>query len=121
MATIGALSEPGADAAGSLGRDSQLLPYQSTLRCGGSHQQQHQNPSEKRPWLQESSLPAAQGPAHGGHKDRIHRLKEGSLKCGSRQILVQSQKKNESKANTPAIFANGSAVRPETQSCGRAQ
>ena len=29
---------------GSLGRNLELLPHQSTLRSGGSHQRQHQNP-----------------------------------------------------------------------------
>jgi hypothetical protein len=43
------------------------------------------------PWLQEPWLPAAQGPAHGRHKDRIHRSKESSLKCASCRILVKSK------------------------------
>ena len=43
------------------------------LRSGGSHQRQHQNPSPKGPRLQKSRLPAAQGPTHGGHQDRIYR------------------------------------------------
>ena len=34
-------------AAGSRRRHPQLLPHQSTLRRGGSHQRQHQNPSSK--------------------------------------------------------------------------
>jgi hypothetical protein len=33
----------------------------------------------------------AQRTAHGGHKNRIHRSSESSLKCGSLQILVQSR------------------------------
>jgi hypothetical protein len=57
----------------------------------GSHQRQHQNPSSKRPGLQESELSVAQGLAHGGHQDRIHRSPESSLKCGSLQILVQNR------------------------------
>jgi Transposase len=66
----------------------------ATLRYAserGSHQRQHQNPSSKRPGLQESELSVAQGSAHGGHQDRIHRSPESSLKCGSLQILVQNR------------------------------
>src|ERR1700694_1259507 len=91
MATIATLSKTRSHAAGSPRRHPQLLPHQSTLRNGGSHQRQHQNPSEKGPRLQESGLSAAQGPTHGGHQDRIHRPSESRLKCGSLQILVQSQ------------------------------
>src|ERR1019366_4552106 len=90
MATAGALSKTGPDVAGSPGRDPELLPHQSTFRCGGSHQRQHQNPSKKGPRLHKSRLSAAQGSAHGDHKDRIHRSSESSLKCGSLRILVQS-------------------------------
>jgi len=36
-------------------------------------------------------IPTAQGAAHGGHKNRIYRSSESSLKCRSLQILVQSQ------------------------------
>src|SRR5947207_11688032 len=71
---------------------SQLLPHESTFRSGGSHQRQHQNPLSKGPWLQESRLSAAQGSAHGGHQDRIHRSSESRLKCESLRILVQSHK-----------------------------
>src|ERR1022692_345630 len=91
MATIATLSKTRSHAAGSPRRHPQLLPHQSTLRNGGSHQRQHQNPSEKGPRLQESGLSAAQGPTHGNHKDRIHRPSESRLKCGSLQILVQSR------------------------------
>ena len=66
---------------GSPGRDPELLPHQSTFRRGGSHQRQHQNSPEKGPRLQESRLSVAEGSAHGGHKDRIHRSSESSLKC----------------------------------------
>jgi hypothetical protein len=36
---------------------------------------------------------SAQGAAHGGHKNGIHRSSESSLKCGSLQILVQNRKR----------------------------
>src|SRR6267143_2448401 len=91
MATVGPFSKPRLHAAASLGQHPQLLPHQSTLRSGGSHQRQHQNPSQKGAWLQESGLSAVQGSAHGGHQDRIPRSSESSLKCGSRRILVQSR------------------------------
>src|SRR5262249_55013463 len=64
---------------------------QSTLRGGGSRQRQHQNPSSKGSWLQESRLSVAQGPTHGSYQDRIHRSSESSLKCASLLILVQSR------------------------------
>src|SRR5258706_15350652 len=90
MATVGTFSKSSLHAAGSPRWHPELLPHQSTLRSGGSHQRQHQNPSSKGPWLQKPLLPVAQGAAHGGHQDRIHRSSESSLKCGSLRILVQS-------------------------------
>src|ERR1700687_5435791 len=90
MATAGTLSKTRPHVGRSPGRDPELLPHQSTLRCGGSHQRQHQNSSEKGPRLHKSRLSAPEGSAHGGHKDRIHRSSESRLKCGSLQILVQS-------------------------------
>src|SRR3981081_4326868 len=95
VATVGTLSKTRSHAAGSPRRHPQLLPHQGTLRSGGSHQRQHQNPPSKGPWLQESRLSAAQGSTHGGHQDRIHRSSEGRLKCGSLRILVQSQKNKQ--------------------------
>src|SRR5882672_4750976 len=92
MATIATLSKTGPDVGGSPGWNPELLPHQSTFRGRGSHQRQHQNPSQKGPRLQKSRLPTAQGAAHGGHKNGIHRSSESSLKCGSPQILVQSLK-----------------------------
>jgi hypothetical protein len=47
MATVGTLSKTRLHAVGSPGRHPQLLPYQGTLRSGGSHQRQHQNSSSK--------------------------------------------------------------------------
>src|ERR1022692_193190 len=91
MAKAGTLSKTRPHVGRSPGRDPELLPHQSTVRCGGSHQRQHQNPSSKGPRLQKSRLSAAEGSAHGGHKDRIHRSSESSLKCGSLRILVQSR------------------------------
>src|SRR6266481_6632476 len=91
MATLATLSKSRIHAAGSFRRNPELLPHQSTLRSGGSHQRQHQNPSSKGSWLQKPRLPVAQGPTHGGHQDRIHRSSESSLKCGSLRILVQSR------------------------------
>src|SRR5205807_2528325 len=88
----GTVSKPRENVAGSPRWHSQLLPHESTFRSGGSHQRQHQNPLSKGPWLQESRLSAAQGSAHGGHQDRIHRSSESRLKCGSLRILVQSPK-----------------------------
>src|SRR6476646_8636485 len=90
MATVGTFSKTRLHAAGSPRRHPQLLPHQGTLWSGGSDQRQHQNPSSKGPWLQESRLSAAQGSTHGGHQDRIHRSPESSLKCGSLRIPVQS-------------------------------
>src|ERR1700741_1043418 len=92
MATVGTFRKPCVYAAGSLGRNPKLLPHQGALRSGGSHQWQHQNPSSKGTWLQESRLSTAQGPTHGLHQDRIHRSSESRLKCGSLLILVQSRK-----------------------------
>src|SRR6266478_8800228 len=92
MATVGTFSKSRLHAAGSPGWHPELLPHQGTLRSGGSHQRQRQNPSSKGPWLQKPLLLVAQGAAHGGHQDRIHRSSESSLKCGSLQILVQSRK-----------------------------
>src|ERR1700730_15384765 len=91
MAAAGALSKTCPDAAGPPGRDPELLPHQSTFRYGGSHQRQHQNPSSKGPRLHQSRLSAPEGSAHGGHKVRIHRSSESSLKCGSLRILVQNR------------------------------
>src|SRR6266404_9327770 len=91
MATVGTLSKTCSHASGSPRRHPQLLPHQGTFRSGGSHQRQHQNPSQQGPWLQESRLSTAQGPTHGGHQDRIHRSSESRLKCGSLRILVQSR------------------------------
>src|ERR1700746_1110520 len=91
MATVGTLSKTCPYVGGSPGRDLELLPHESTLRSGGSHQWQHQNPFSKGPWLQESRLSTAQGPTHGGHQDRICRFSESRLKCGSLLILVQSR------------------------------
>src|SRR6476620_152628 len=71
MATVGTFSKTRLHAAGSPRRHPQLLPHQGTLWSGGSDQRQHQNPSSKGPWLQESRLSAAQGSTHGGHQDRI--------------------------------------------------
>src|SRR2546428_6360013 len=90
MATAGALSKTRPHVARSPGRDPELLPHQSTLRCSGSHQRQHQNPSSKGPRLHKSRLSAPESSTHGGHKDRIHRSSESSLKCGSLRILVQN-------------------------------
>src|SRR5580700_10313976 len=90
MATVGTFSKTRLHAAGSPRRHPQLLPHQGTLWSGGSHQRQHQNPSSKGSWLQESRLSAAQGSAHGGHQDRIHRSSESRLKCGPLRILVQN-------------------------------
>src|SRR5258706_15200158 len=92
MATIATLSKTGPDVGGSPGWNPELLPHQSTFRGRGSHQRQHQNPSQKGSRLQKSRLPTAQGAAHGGHKNRIHRASESGLKCRPRRILVQSQK-----------------------------
>jgi hypothetical protein len=91
VATAGTLSKTCLCAAGSPGRDLELLPHQSALRSGGRHQRQHQDSSEKGPRLQESRLPAAQSSAHGRHQDRIHRSSEGILKGGSLRILAQSR------------------------------
>ena len=91
VATVGTVSKPRFHVAGSFRGHPQLLPHQSTLRSGGSHQRQHQNPSPKGPRLQKSRLPAAQGPTHGGHQDRIYRSSKSSLKCGSLRILAQSR------------------------------
>src|ERR1700680_3675346 len=91
MAPSGALSRTDPDVAGSPGWGPELLPDQSTFRCGGSHQRQHQDSTEKGPRLQKSRLSAAQGSTPGGDQDRIHRPSESSLKCGSLRILVQSQ------------------------------
>jgi transposase len=44
MATVGTLSKTRLHAVGSPGRHPQLLPHPGTLRSGGSHQRQHQNP-----------------------------------------------------------------------------
>src|SRR6266478_7886825 len=103
MATLATLSKSRIHAAGSFRRNPELLPHQSTLRSGGSHQRQHQNPSSKGSWLQKPLLPVAQGPTHGGHQDRIHRSSESSLKCGSLRILVQSLK------NKVAVITGGSS------------
>ena len=40
---------------------------------------------------------AAQGAAHGGDHERIHRSSESSLKCGSLRILVQNRKAGRSR------------------------
>src|ERR1700694_4759234 len=93
MATAGTLSKTRPHVGRSPGRDPELLPHQSTVRCRGSHQQQHQNPSSKGPRLHKSRLSAPESSAYGGHKDRIHRSSESSLKCGSLRILVQNPKK----------------------------
>src|ERR1700674_1007 len=90
MATAGTLSKTRPHVGRSPGRDPELLPHQSTVRCRGSHQQQHQNPSSKGPRLHKSRLSAPESSAYGGHKDRIHRSSESSLKCGSLRILVQN-------------------------------
>src|SRR6202140_5302818 len=91
MATAGTLSKTRPHVGRSPGRDPELLPHESTLRCGGSHQRQHQNPSAKGPRLHKSRLSATEGSAHGGHKDRIHRSSESSLKRRSLRILVQNR------------------------------
>src|SRR4029077_15786928 len=91
MATIATLSKTGPDVGGSPGWHPELLPHQGTLRSCGSDQRQHQSPSSKGPWLQESRLSVSQSPAHGGRQNRIHGSSESSLKCGSLRILAQNR------------------------------
>ena len=60
-------------------------------RCRG-HQREHQDSAPARPRVQEPALSAAEGPAHGGHQNRIRGFQESGLKCGPRRILAQSRK-----------------------------
>src|SRR5438552_9224138 len=91
MATAGAVSEAGHDAAGSPRWDSELLPDEGAAGSSGSREREHQGPLAPRTRIQESPLPSAEGPAHGGDPDRICGLQESSLKCGSHRILAESQ------------------------------
>ena len=47
-------------------------------------------PATARPRLQEPTLPAAQGSAHGRHQNRIRRVPESRVKWASCRILAQS-------------------------------
>jgi transposase len=69
VAATARLREVGAPADRSPGRHPKLLPRQGSLRCGGSDQRQHQSPVATRPWVQKSTLPAAQGAAYGCHQN----------------------------------------------------
>src|SRR6185437_1469463 len=74
LAAAGAVSKVGADAVGSPGRYSQLLPIEAAAGGRRSHQRQHQNVGQARARIQESSLSLTEGTAHGCHQDGIRRF-----------------------------------------------
>jgi hypothetical protein len=91
LATTPALSEIGGDAAGPSGGHPELLSDEGAVGRSGSSEWQHQGATASRTRLQESPVPAPQSATHVGDQNRIRRLQESGLKCGSRQIPAQSR------------------------------
>src|ERR1700747_43097 len=81
LAAPGAVPEIGADAPRSSRRHFELLPDQGAAGSCRSDQWEYQISAPPWPRLQEPTLPAVEGPAHGRHQDRIRDLQESSLKC----------------------------------------
>src|SRR5206468_6332058 len=92
LATADPLSEAGRHVAGPPRRHPELLRDESPPGGGGSHQWKHQDSIAAWSRLQESSLPAAEGPTPGGNQDRIHGLQESRMNRTFYRIPAQSLK-----------------------------
>src|SRR5579884_4058451 len=112
MATAAVVPETRGDVAPASGRNSELLPCQGSLRHCGSRERQYKSVVASRPWVRGSSIPAAEGPAHGGPQDPICRLPESRVKPCLLQIPAQSH------SNDPTGLIGNCGVFSVTDSTG---
>src|SRR5580700_4747901 len=90
MATPETFREASLDDARSSGRHFELLPNADRDGRRRSDQRQYQGAAATRSRVQEPSLPAPEGSAHGSYPDRIRHHQESSLNCCRLLILAQS-------------------------------